>query len=119
MLGIGYVDVIRIPYSCSARLNKLDSTWNRRQDKYNQVRYKGENKQGDYWSILGPYKYWKIIHCIDSREQHGETKTDINFYIKQNATRNIYLSIRKYISDKDYGAIYTIYKKCRNHILSC
>ena len=37
MLGIGYVAVRRIPCSCSACLSELDSPWNIRQDKFNQV----------------------------------------------------------------------------------
>ena len=37
MLGMGYVSVRRIPCSFSVCLRKLDSRWNRRQDKYNQV----------------------------------------------------------------------------------
>ena len=36
MLRIGYVSVSRIPCRCSACLRKVDSPWNRRQDKYNQ-----------------------------------------------------------------------------------
>ena len=44
-LGIGYFAVIWIPCMCSACLSKLYYPWNRRQDKYNQVRYKYENLQ--------------------------------------------------------------------------
>ena len=36
MLGIGYVAVRHIPGICYACLRKLASSWNRRQDKYNQ-----------------------------------------------------------------------------------
>ena len=52
MLGIGYVSVRCITCSCSAYLRKLSYPWNRRQYRYNKFRYKGENKQFVYWTIL-------------------------------------------------------------------
>ena len=67
MLGIGNVAFICIPYRCSSCLRKMDSTWNIIQDNYNQYPQKGENKQCVYWPILGLYTNWKIIHCIDSK----------------------------------------------------
>ena len=53
MLGVGCVCVIWIPCSCSECLRKLDYPKNRRQYKYSQDRYKGENQQCVYWPILG------------------------------------------------------------------
>ena len=41
MLGIGYIAVRRILFICSAYLRKLDFTWNRIQDDYNQDQNKG------------------------------------------------------------------------------
>ena len=70
MLGIGYVSVIFIPCSCYACLIKLDLPWNRRQDKFNQVRLESENQQCVYWAILGSYNNWQITNCIDSIKKH-------------------------------------------------
>ena len=70
MLGIGYVSVRRIPCICSACLSKLDYPWNRIHDKYNQVGYKGKNKQFVLCPILGSYNSWQILHCDDSRKQY-------------------------------------------------
>ena len=44
MLGVGCVDIRRIPFICSEFLTKLGYPYNIRQDKYNQVLYKGENQ---------------------------------------------------------------------------
>ena len=62
LLGIGYVAIIRILCICYECLRKLSFPWNRRQDKYNKDRYKDANKKCVYWTILGPYDNWKIIH---------------------------------------------------------
>ena len=69
LLGVGYVEVRRIPCICSGYLSKLDSPRHRIQDNYNQDIYKGENKNCVYWTILGSYKNWHMIHYIESRKQ--------------------------------------------------
>ena len=76
LLGIGYVYVRLIHFSCYACLSKMYSPWNISQDKYNQDQYKSENQNCVYWPILGSYNNWKIVHCIDSRKQHKSTNTD-------------------------------------------
>ena len=85
--------------------------WNTSQDKYNQDRYKGENKNSVYWNILGFSNNWQTIYCIDSRKQHESTETDINVYIKQNAIKNIALNIRKYIK---LTTIMKLFQKLKN-----
>ena len=95
-------------------LKKLASPWNRSQDKYNQDQYKGDNQNWVYWPILGSYKNWQIIYCIESRKQHKSSDTYINFHIKYHAISNIALNIRKYISDNYYGAIPTIDNNAEN-----
>ena len=89
MLGIGYITVRWISCINYVCLRDLDYPWNSRQDKYNKFWYKGENKKCVYWPILGSYNNLQIIHCIDMIKQHETTNTDINVYIKHNATRNI------------------------------
>ena len=74
------------------------------QDKYNQDIYKGENQNCSYWPIIGSYKNWQIIHCIDSRKTWS-TYTGINIHINQNTIRNIALNIGKDISDRNYGSV--------------
>ena len=81
MLGIGYVDVRRIPCSCSEFLKKLALPWNISQDKYNQVRYKGENHNCVYWPFLWSYKNWHIIHFIERIKQQELIEADINVHI--------------------------------------
>ena len=62
-----------------------------------------------------------MIHCIDSRKQHESTNTDINIHMKNNAIKNIDLSIGKDISANDYGDILTINKNSSNgyYIFKC
>ena len=81
LLSISYVVDRWISCSYSDYLSKMSSSGIRSQDKYNQVWYKGENKNCVYWPILGSYNNQQIIHCIDSRKQHESTETDMNVYI--------------------------------------
>ena len=92
----------------------MASPCNRIQDRYNQYQCKGENQNCVYWPILGSYKNWKIIHCIESIKYHESSDTDTNVCIKRNSVRNIALNIGKYISDNYYGAILTIDKNAEN-----
>ena len=69
-LDIGYVPVRRIPCSCFACLSKMNPPQKISQDKYNQDRYKGANKNCVYWNFIEPYNNKKIIHSIDSIKQH-------------------------------------------------
>ena len=55
LLSIDDVSVRRIICRCSSCLRKLDSTFNRIQDKYNKFRYEGANEKCVYWPILGLY----------------------------------------------------------------
>ena len=88
-------------YHVSVQIFKgMDYQWNRNQDKYNQVWYKGENQNCVYWPIIGSYNNWKIIHCIDSIKKES-TDNDRNVPINQNTTRDIDLKIGKDISDND------------------
>ena len=64
MLVIVYVTVRRITCICSACLSKLAPPWNKIQDNYNNVQYKGENQQCVYWFILGSYRNWQITHLL-------------------------------------------------------
>ena len=113
-MDIGYVYFIQVTCICSSCLRKLASPWNRSQDKYNQYQYKGENQNCIYCPILGSYKFWQIIHCIDSREQHESADTGIHVHIENHSIRKIALNIGKDISENDYGAILTIEKNAEN-----
>ena len=73
MLDIGNVAVIQLPCSCYEFLRKLYSQYNIIQDKYNQDQYKGENWQYVFWPILGIYNNWKIIYCIDIKNNTKQT----------------------------------------------
>ena len=53
LLGIVYVAVRRIPYSCSECLRKISSPHNRSQDKYNQDQCKGDNQNVFIGLFLG------------------------------------------------------------------
>ena len=64
MLGTGYVDVRWIPCKCSECLRKMDSSWNRRQDKCKKYQYKGENQLCVYWPILFSYNNGHIVYSI-------------------------------------------------------
>ena len=51
------------------------------------------------WNLsLGSYNNWQIIHSVDSKNHHEDTNADINFHIKQNNTRGIYLRVLRDIS---------------------
>ena len=75
LLGIDYVAYIWILCVCYECLRKLPSPWNISRAKYNKDQYKGENQNFVYWPILGPYKNWKIMHCIDSIKQQKSIDT--------------------------------------------
>ena len=112
--GMTYVDFRWIPCSFSACLRKLDYSWNRIQDNYNQDRYKGANKKCICWPILGIYNNWNIICFVDMIKHHKSFNTDINVNIKQNSISKISLNIGKYISDNDYIVISTIDRNVEN-----
>ena len=48
------------------------------------------------------------MHCIDIIKQHETTNTNININIKQNSIRKNASNIDRYISENDYGEMYTI-----------
>ena len=52
----------------------------------------------------------QVICCIGIKKQHEATNSEINVNIIQNGISNIALNIDRDISDKVFGAIYTIDK---------
>ena len=69
LLSISYIDFGQIPCGSSECLRKLSLPCHKIQDKHNQDKYKGENKNCVYWPILGSYKNWQIIRCVENRKQ--------------------------------------------------